>query len=605
MRAARHGVECYFRLRGEVEGVESSFTVRPGENLIGSRPENHITLRDRSVSRRHALLIAGPGRLVLEDLASTNGTRVNSRRIDRATVKAGDLISFGMVNLRVEEVEAADADLAIAVDTPPFSPSSRAGDSTEASLSDGTWLVFLQSITDRLLREPGSAGTALAELAQALRARAACLLSWDGDGDPVVIAGSGAFAEAHDEEDLGAVVRSARSGPGSVAAVLDGRVPLVCAVRVGELEETTGLVVAGEFPGRRDSLLLLRTVLDVLCLARGRAAPDDAATHRPLGALRFPAGYVVGESEAMASIYREMRTLSDSDLPVLIVGETGVGKEHIARALHLSSPRATAPFVAINCAAIPAELLEAELFGISKGVATGVAERAGKFQQAEGGTIFLDEIAEMPPELQAKLLRALQEREVHPLGGRSPVAIDLSVLAATNADPQRLLAEGRLRPDLYYRLAGAVLEVPPLRRRRDDIPRLVEHFTRVCAAQAGKRVTGVTVKALSALVEYHWPGNVRELEHEVRRAVSLCPAGQAIDCTVLRAHLLAPGSATGAVDDDPRALLLDVQVERLERLLIMRALQASRGSRSEAARLLGISRNGLALKMKRLGLQGL
>jgi transcriptional regulator with PAS, ATPase and Fis domain len=258
--------------------------------------------------------------------------------------------------------------------------------------------------------------------------------------------------------------------------------------------------------------------------------------------------------------------------------------------------------VAINCAAIPADLLESELFGIGKGVATGVAERAGRFQLAEGGTLFLDEIGEMPPPLQTKLLRALQQKEVQPVGG-APTAVDIRVVAATNSDLHRRMEDGVFRRDLYYRVAGYALRVPPLRERREDVPALVEAFVRAFGRETGKRVRGITVRALRALQEYDWPGNVRELEHEVRRLVSLCPEGQPFESGMLSPHILAP-PAVAPAEEPSLGLSLEAHVERLERRLIREALERSGGNRSEAARLLGISRNGLALKMDRLGLEG-
>jgi transcriptional regulator with PAS, ATPase and Fis domain len=305
----------------------------------------------------------------------------------------------------------------------------------------------------------------------------------------------------------------------------------------------------------------------------------------------------------MTSVYGQMVPLLQGDLPVLILGETGVGKELLSRILHDSSSRRKGPFVAVNCAAIPAELLEAEMFGIGKGVATGVVERQGKFQLAEKGTLFLDEIGDMPLELQAKLLRAVQEKEIHPVGSR-PVPVDIRIVTATNSDLQRRMEEGRFRRDLYYRVAGYVLDVPPLRRRKEDIPVLVEGFVRHFAQETGKSIRGVTVRALRAVVEYDWPGNVRELEHEVRRIVYLCPDGGAIDSLMLSPHVVAPPATRAAAETEPSdgSLSLEEHTAALETRLIREALARARGNRTQAAKLLGISRNGLAIKMERLGI---
>jgi len=315
--------------------------------------------------------------------------------------------------------------------------------------------------------------------------------------------------------------------------------------------------------------------------------------------LVFPEGYIPGHSAAMIRLHEQMRALLAGEGPVLLLGETGVGKELVAQALHASSPRRSGPFVAINCAAIPAELMEAEMFGIGKGVATGVNERPGKFQLAKGGTLFLDEIGEMPLVLQTKLLRALQGKEIQPVGG-PPVRVDIRVIAATNSDIDRRMEQGQFRRDLYYRVAGFVLRVPPLRERREDIPRLVQAFLGAFSHEASKTVSAITPEALRALTAHSWPGNVRELEHEVRRLVCLCPDGQAVDCGMLSEHVLDPSEAEA--NAPPTSLTLEANIDHLERRLIRTALGRTGGGRAAAARLLGISRNGLANKMERLGL---
>jgi two-component system response regulator HupR/HoxA len=308
----------------------------------------------------------------------------------------------------------------------------------------------------------------------------------------------------------------------------------------------------------------------------------------------------------MSVLYQQMASIAGTELPVLLGGETGVGKELLARTLHLSSLRAGGPFVPVNCAAIPAELLEAEMFGIGKGVATGVEARSGRFRQADGGTLFLDEIGDLPLALQAKLLRALESKEIHPVGS-APLAVDVRLVAASNADLRQRAADGRFREDLFYRLAGCVLEVPPLRRRREDVPVLIEHFVAAAAVEAGKQVRGVSWSALDCLAAYDWPGNVRELQHEVRRLVHLCPVGGAVDSTLLPPRLVAGGGAPrggdgGASADAGASLRLQDHVAPLERRLVREALHRAGGNRSEAARLLGMSRNGLAYKLKTLGL---
>ncbi len=317
----------------------------------------------------------------------------------------------------------------------------------------------------------------------------------------------------------------------------------------------------------------------------------------------------------MSSLYRQMGPLVRGGIPVLILGETGVGKEHVARTLHLSSPRAAGPFVAINCAAIPAELLEAELFGIRQGVATGVTGREGMFAQAQGGSLFLDEIGDMAPALQAKLLRTLQEKVIRPLGGRM-IALNVRVVSATNIDMSEHLDASKFRKDLYYRLAGYELRVPPLRDRREDIPALVEHFARDTARELDKTIPGISVEALRALVEYPWPGNVRQLEYETRRLVYLC-GSQPIDLSMLSPQIrtarcaATPAAAVRPAPGDGREsapLMLPgpdeetLNLETVEKHTIQRALCRSHGILAHAAKLLGISRDALRRRVRRYGL---
>jgi DNA-binding NtrC family response regulator len=304
----------------------------------------------------------------------------------------------------------------------------------------------------------------------------------------------------------------------AVAREADAELPVIVMTAYGTIEDAVKAMKEGaaDFltkPVDTDHLVLILE----RALERRRLTTDYILLREEYQR-RFGLPRVLGEDAGLKETLLAVQRAATSDATVLLLGESGTGKELLARALHQLSARAKGPFVAINCAAIPADLLEAEMFGIGKGIATGVVERRGKFQMAEGGTLLLDEIGDMPHELQAKLLRALQEKEVQPVGG-APVPVDIRVIAATNSDLHRRMEEGRFRRDLYFRVAGFALRVPPLRERREDIPALVESFMRAFARETGKGLRGITVKALRALIEYDWPGNVRELQLEVRRLV--------------------------------------------------------------------------------------
>jgi len=357
---------------------------------------------------------------------------------------------------------------------------------------------------------------------------------------------------------------------------------------------------------REDRLITTGTV----AVDPHQAGPEEVL--RSGARLCFAPGHLPGRSPAMELLYEQMEAVAATTLPVLLVGETGVGKEGLARTLHLSSARSRGPFVALNCAAIPGELLEAELFGIGKGVATGVSARDGKFRLAHGGTLFLDEIGDMPGALQAKLLRAVQEKEIEPVGGQAPMALDVRVISATHAHLEERVAAGTFRRDLYYRLAGYVLPVPPLRERREDLPALVEHFLRLATEETGRRVEGMTAGALRRLGDRRWPGNVRELAHEIRRLVCRCREGEVIFGEMVAAEP-TPEAVPGPAEEprgpasppregfDP-ARLTSLNLEELEGRAVAEALRRAGGKQVRAAKLLGISRTALYRRLQRLGL---
>jgi len=320
---------------------------------------------------------------------------------------------------------------------------------------------------------------------------------------------------------------------------------------------------------------------------------------------------VVAESPAMRHLLELASRVSQHDTTVLITGESGTGKEVLARAIHRMSRRAEGPFVAINCAAIPEQLLESELFGHARGAFTGaVGERAGLFEEANGGTLLLDEIGDLPGGLQAKLLRVLEEREVRRVGESRSRTVDVRLVAATARRLEEAREEGTFRDDLYYRLNVVELEVPPLRDRPEDIPALLTHFAQRTAQRLG-RVVNFTPQALTALSNYGWPGNVRELRNAVERAAVLSESGR-LDRDAFPFLSLANGYANGngnghahgaAAAGGQVDLFLKGRVEALERELVQQALVASGGSRREAADLLGVSLRTLFYKLRRYRLE--
>lgn len=306
---------------------------------------------------------------------------------------------------------------------------------------------------------------------------------------------------------------------------------------------------------------------------------------------------IVGKSEGMRRVFRVIRDVAPTNTTVLIQGETGTGKELVARAIHYTSPRRDNPFVAVSCAALPDSLLESELFGHVRGAFTGAeSDRPGRFELANEGTLFLDEIGEVSPALQVKLLRVIETKEFERLGDRQTTKVDVRFIAATNRDLKEDVEEGRFREDLYYRLNVLAIKIPPLRERREEVPLLVQHFVKMFAGQTGRNIRGVSQETMDILLDYPWPGNVRQLENAIEHAFIHCTGGVVQPRHLPEELQQAHPSVVERVSGTEKPL------ESLEKEVILTALERASFRRSEAARLLGISRSSLWRKMKRHGI---
>ncbi|HVZ68855.1 MAG TPA: nitrogen regulation protein NR(I) [Rhizomicrobium sp.] len=366
----------------------------------------------------------------------------------------------------------------------------------------------------------------------------------------------------------------------------------------------------------------LKELTSVVQRALAAPQPKRADSAAEVSEERLP---LIGRSPAMQEIYRVIARLTQTDLTVMVMGESGTGKELVARALHDYGKRRNGPFVAVNMAAIPKELVESELFGHERGAFTGATNRGvGRFEQAEGGTLFLDEIGDMPLEAQTRLLRVLQQGEYTTVGGRTPIKTDVRIIAATNRDLRQLIQQGLFREDLYYRLNVVPMRLPPLRERSEDIPDLVRHFLRK-GAEAGLPIKSLDGEALDLLKRYRWPGNVRELENLIRRLAVLHP-GEDIPASAIASELREPALAEPVGADGGASLsaaaeryltqyfraqgdrlpppgLYDRVLQEVERPLISICLAATRGNQIRAAQLLGVNRNTLRKKIRDLGLE--
>ena len=375
-------------------------------------------------------------------------------------------------------------------------------------------------------------------------------------------------------------------------------VPILAAGRVvGTLGASAPPLPVAALEARKELLSTVAAMLaQAVALRRERRRFEEEASRlRAAGEASVRPEQMVGNSRAMRSVFEMVGRVAGSDATVLIDGESGVGKELIAQAIHTNSGRAAQPFVRVNCAALSQSLLESELFGHEQGAFTGALKRRkGRFELAHGGSIFLDEIGDIPPTTQVMLLRVLQERQIERVGGTVTVDVDVRVIVATNRDLPQLVAEGTFREDLYYRLDVFPIHVPPLRKRRTDIPQLADYFAERFGRANSKPIRRIATSAIDMLMAYHWPGNVRELENCIERAVLMSDDG------VIHGHHLPPtlqtaeATGTGRVDEG-----LDATLDRIERDLLTDALKQARGNMAEAARALAISERKIGLRVRK------
>ena len=381
----------------------------------------------------------------------------------------------------------------------------------------------------------------------------------------------------------------------------DAELPVVVISGHGTIETAVKAVRLGAQDFVEKPLSLEKTLLAVKNALQRRRLESEVRVLKQ----RLDERYVmVGESPALRRLRAEIEQAAPSNGRALIFGENGTGKELVARAIHAGSLRASGPFVEVNCAAIPEELIESELFGHVKGAFTGaLAARKGKFELADGGTLFLDEIADMSLKTQAKVLRALQEQRIEPVGGAGSVEVDVRVIAATNKDLEEEIREGRFREDLFFRLNVIPFRVPPLRERREDVPLLARHFMELLSAEHGRRPRSIAPEALAALAQLPWPGNVRELRNIIERLVIMTP-GDTIERRHLPASLLEalPAEAAAAEDAGPGGGSLVEAREAFERRYILEKYRECGGNMSRTAEALGVERSNLYRKMKAYGL---
>jgi len=587
---------------------------------VGRDSTNQLSLRDRAVSRRHYTVSKTDAAFHLVDLESHNGTFVNGIPVRRKLLAHGDTIRVGrceMVFLITEDDEQAPYALEFQ-DTEPGDALSTTNIRAYRSVPQGGTDVGRMARDLNALFKIANTINSIREL-EALQHR---LLELIGEVVPAVSAAIVMFRHG-DEEPTSSSIWHRHAGADSirirrelVQRVLWERNPLLidasaekgsresvlCVPLVGVDRAIGVLYMIGDRKNtfEDDHVHFLSSVAGIAAVTLENVLATEAlrSENRRLQAELDLEGTIIGESKGMRAVQNFIGRVARSDSTVLVRGESGTGKELVARAIHRNSLRADKPFVAINCAAIPEGLLESELFGHEKGSFTGaISMKKGKLEVAEGGTIFLDEIGEMAPMLQAKLLRALQEHEFERVGGTRPLKLNARVIAATNKILEEAIKAGQFRQDLYYRLNVVSVTVPPLRERPDDIALLAMYFAARYSEKCNRPLKGISSEARSILLNYSWPGNVRELENAIERAIVLGIGDEIVPDDLPEALLeVQPTAASGVKYHD--------RINDLKKRIIVEAVKQSKGSYTEAAKLLGVHPNYLHRLIRNLNIKG-
>ena len=593
------------------DGVRRFPILRP-ELVIGSRPECDIVLRYSGVAREHARLLFDGEVLRVEDLGSRRGLLVDGRRVKQAELQVLDEVKVGAVTLLVEDVVPEPE----APDPPPAAPSAGAPVMTPALmierlagishwvLADAESRTTLESQVERLLADFGGGVLFL------------FLGGLDGDAEEpgikfVTGTDSGWLAAGEDLVEQVRARRGTLSRPdrrGERTLFFEGRLGGGCAWifhrTFSALDRPYFMICAlARFdPAEWSPEPALDALGDLLSLGLvhhvGRYEPILPG-NRGVQDLTLDPRLVVGESRAMRAVLERLRAAIDTGVPVLLRGEAGSGRELLARSIHLSSPHRDGPFITATAAGANRVQLEADLFGSEVVGRTGAVRREGKLRLADGGTLYLDEVDRLPLELQARLVRYLRSGEVEPAGSREVHRVDARLVAASLRPLEPAVARDEMRVDLAYRLCRFVIDVPALRERKEDLPLLIQASINRFCHDTGKRVAGITTKAMTALLAYSYPGNLDELENIVRQMVYLCPHGRPVDVSLLPDAVKASPLQASARVETTSDLDLERLVAGAEEAAIREALRRTLGNKSQAAKLLGISRNTLAAKMEK------
>jgi len=584
------------------------FPVSRNELIIGSRPECDIYLPYTGVAQKHAVLRFDGTELRIEDLGSRKGTLVSGRKVREALLEVLDEIRVGGVTLLVEDVVPT-----------PEKPAAPEPDAIPqgSRITPGRMVEHLARISEWVLGDAESRTTSEALVSDVLvDFGGGVLFLLQGEVERaglklVVSSDSGWLASGEGLMDQLLTHRNAGNSlqhGGSFQGELAGMPAWVCYHSFVALDRTYSLLAA--FPNFTQDdwspVTSFRTLghLLVLGLVHHVGWYEPILPGRPgQQDLTLDPALVVGESQAMKQVIEQLRAAVDPAVHVLLLGEPGVGKELLARSLHLSGPRRHGPFITASCSGVRPQQIEADMFGAEVPGKTGPVKREGKLLLANGGTVFLDDVEHLPMEVQGRLVRFLRTGQVEPSGSTEAHPVDVRVVAGSRVPLESVAARDLFRVDLAYMLSQFTVEVPPLRDRREDLPLLIQSYINRFCHETGKRMQGITVKAMSALLNYDYPGNLAELENIARQLVYMSPAGKPVDVNLLPDRVRSGTITTARVDTSS-----DLDLERLvggcEQSAIREALRRTHGNKSQAARMLGLSRNGLAIKMERYGLKG-
>lgn len=579
--------------------------------LIGSQPECDIYLPYTGVAQRHARLRYDGSELRIEDLGSRKGMVVSGKKVREALLAVLDEIRLGGVTLLIEDV-------APEVEKPPAPPLESRVPAGPPRITPERMLEHLCRISEWVLADTESRTTSEALVSDVLADFGGGVLflllgELDLAGVKLVVASEQEWLASGDQ--LLDQLRARREAGinlaegGAFEGTLADERAWVCHHAFTAVDRSYLMVVGLPrfMPGAWSPAEALRALGNFLILGLvhhvGWYEPILPG-HQGQQDLTLDPGLVVGESQTMKRVIDELRNAVDPAVHVLLRGEPGVGKEQLARSLHMSGPRRHGPFISVTCGGAKPSQIEADLFGAEVPGKGEPVRREGKIYLADRGTLFLDDVELLPMELQERLVRFLRSGEVEPAGSRLSQKVDVRVVAGSRVALESVVARDLFRVDLAYRLSQITIDVPPLRDRREDLPLLIQSCINRFCHETGKRMQGITVKAMSALLSFDYPGNIPELENIARQLVYLCPAGRPVDVNLLPERVRQGNIQSVSRVDSSCELDLEKLVGSCEQAAIREALRRTHGNKSHAARLLGLSRNGLAIKMERHGLKG-